>query len=151
MKAPHVFVGDEAFPLRTDLLRPFPGLGLTEAQSIFNYRLSRARRIIENSFGILAAKFRIYRKPIHSSPDRVVAYVKATIVLHNYLQATESSTYCPPSFTDREDSHGNIIPGEWRAFGDSQGLQRVGRTGSNRGSWIACRSCQRSILSVFHE
>ncbi|KAJ8381289.1 hypothetical protein SKAU_G00020670 [Synaphobranchus kaupii] len=37
---PHVFVGDEAFPLRKDLLRPFPGRQLRAPQRVFNYRLS---------------------------------------------------------------------------------------------------------------
>ncbi|XP_003389732.2 PREDICTED: putative nuclease HARBI1 [Amphimedon queenslandica] len=135
--APYVFVGDEAFPLRPDLLRPFPGSNLSEKQSVFNYRLSRARRLIENSFGILASRFRIYRQPIHSSPAKVVAYVKATIVLHNYLRLHESHVYCPPCFTDREDNEGNIINGEWRDNHSSLGLERIGRTGSNRGSWEA--------------
>ena len=135
--APYVFVGDA---LRADLLRPFPGHNLSEKQSVFNYRLSRARRIIENSFGILASQFRIYRQSIHSSPERVVAYIKATIVLHNYLRSNESSVYCPPCFTDGEDGQGNTINGEWRTIANnaqSSGLGRIGRTGSNRGSWEA--------------
>ena len=51
---PYFFVGDDAFPLQPFLMKPFPMRFLTPAQRIFNYRLSRARRISENGFGILA-------------------------------------------------------------------------------------------------
>ena len=63
---PYYFVADQAFPLKTYLLRPFPGNYLPENQRIliFNYRLSRTRRVIENAFGILATKFRVFRRPI---------------------------------------------------------------------------------------
>ena len=49
---PYYLVGDEIFPLKTWLIKPYPGK-LDEKQSIFNYRQSRARRVIENAFGIL--------------------------------------------------------------------------------------------------
>ncbi|KAJ8916993.1 hypothetical protein NQ315_012908 [Exocentrus adspersus] len=53
---PHFFVGDDAFPLKDNLLKPFSGKHLPQNQHIYNYRISRARRCIENTFGVLAAR-----------------------------------------------------------------------------------------------
>jgi hypothetical protein len=130
---PYVIVGDEAFPLKLNMLRPYPGKNLSEPEAIFNYRLSRARRIIENSFGILAARWRLFRRPIIANPDAVVTYTKATIALHNYLRTTESSVYCPPGFVDGEDGAGNTIDGGWRNDEDpSTGLESLRQVGGNR-------------------
>ena len=115
---PYFLVGDEIFPLKNWLLRPYPGTKkgtLTEPKSVFNYRLSRARRVIENTFGILVARWRIFRAPIKASVENIDKYVLATLSLHNYLRQTENAGYCPLGFVDREDADGNIKPGEWRS------------------------------------
>ena len=103
-----------------------------ENEAIFNYRLSRARRIIENSFGILASRWRLFRKPIIAEPDKCVSFCKAAVALHNFLRTTEA-TYCPPGFVDGEDGTGNVIDGTWRADNDTcTGMEPVRRVGSNR-------------------
>uniref|UniRef100_A0A8C5AZ13 DDE Tnp4 domain-containing protein n=1 Tax=Gadus morhua TaxID=8049 RepID=A0A8C5AZ13_GADMO len=83
---PHVFVGDEAFPLMTHLLRPFPGQHHTLEKRVFNYRLSRARLVVECAFGILASRLRMYRRVIGTSPEVAEVCVRATCVLHNFLE-----------------------------------------------------------------
>ena len=52
----YFMVGDDAFGLRQWMMKPYPSKGLTLEERIFNYRLSRARRVVENAFGILAAR-----------------------------------------------------------------------------------------------
>lgn len=86
VRMPHVIVGDEAFPLTTHLMRPFPGKSLTnDRRRVYNYRLSRARRTAENAFGILSQRWRVYRGPIGSSVNTTKLIVQATCVLHNFL------------------------------------------------------------------
>ena len=111
---PYFLVGDEIFALKPWLLRPYPGKNIKEDQSIFNYRLSRARRVIENCFGILAARWRIFRRAIQAKVETVQKIVQATVALHNYLRQTDTACYCPDGFVDSFDGSGNILTGEWR-------------------------------------
>eukprot|EP00102_Acyrthosiphon_pisum_P019617 XP_016656827.1 PREDICTED: uncharacterized protein LOC103308147 [Acyrthosiphon pisum] len=65
MKLPCVLVADDAFALSENIMKPYAtDLNKGSPKRVFNYRLSRARRIIENTFGLLSAVFRIFRKPI---------------------------------------------------------------------------------------
>ena len=96
---PYYLVGDEAFPLQPWLLRPYPEKKNTpEEDAIFSYCLSRARLVIENSLGILAARWRIFLQPIQSNAETVNAIVRAAICLHNFLRQTNSAAYCLKDF-----------------------------------------------------
>lgn len=116
---PYIIVGDEAFLLKSYLLRPYSGKNnLTTEQSIFNYRFSRARRMIENSFGILASQWRVYRKPIISSVETAMTIVQGTICIHNWLRRRdmEKDNYISPGMLDKETAEGDYIRGSWRTI-----------------------------------
>uniref|UniRef100_A0A1Y1N285 DDE Tnp4 domain-containing protein n=1 Tax=Photinus pyralis TaxID=7054 RepID=A0A1Y1N285_PHOPY len=92
LKVPFVVVADDAFPLLPNLLKPYSQRGLSHDCRIFNYRLSRARRVIENAFGILANRFRVLLNPINLSANKTETITLACVVLHNFL-ATRSVSY----------------------------------------------------------
>lgn len=46
--------------------------------------------MIESTFGILAAKWRIYRRPIIASVSTAVKIIQATVCLHNYVIMNEN-------------------------------------------------------------
>ena len=52
-----VIIGDDTFPLRNTLLKPYSKVNLTLKQKIFNYLPSRAKRVSENAFGIWRKDF----------------------------------------------------------------------------------------------
>lgn len=84
---PYVIVGDKAFPFRTYLLRPYSRHHLVgnKEKRIYNYRLSWARRIVENAFGILASRWRVFRRPLDVQPETADKIVLAACCLHNML------------------------------------------------------------------
>lgn len=71
-------------------MKPYPGKGLQELETIYNYRLSIARPVIENAFGILAAKWGILRRPIKSGIEHMEGIITAVICSHIYLKLTET-------------------------------------------------------------
>lgn len=57
---------------------------LTYIQKIYNYRQARGRRVIENTFGIFANVWGIFRTEIRAEPDIVDRIVTAAVCLHNF-------------------------------------------------------------------
>lgn len=100
---PYVAVGDEAFPLLPHLLRPYPGKQLALDKQLFNFRLSRSRRIVENAFGILAARWRVFHTKIAVAPEHANVMVMAACTLHNMLQSLSSASQIQNLVRDAPD------------------------------------------------
>lgn len=85
IEVPFVIVADDAFALKTYLMKPYSFRGQDREEHVYNYRLSRARRMVESTFGLMASKFRVLRSIIELSEDNVNLCVLAICVLHNWL------------------------------------------------------------------
>lgn len=83
----YCIIGDDAFALNHNLMKPYPrSANLSAKQKIFNYRLCRARRVVENAFGILCSRFRIFTRPMDTNLKTVETIIICCCALHNFLR-----------------------------------------------------------------
>lgn len=112
-QCPFVLVGDDAFPLKAYLMRPYAEKELTDECRIFNYHLSRARKTSENAFGILSARFQVFKSPIRTSPTKAKDIALAALTLHNYLRVCSKESYTPADILAWEDvQNAKLLPGQ---------------------------------------
>jgi len=99
-------------------MKPYPGNHTSGSpQRILNQTLSGSQVVVENMFGILATRYRIFKKPISLAPEKVSKITMTCILLHNFLRRskTSASIYTPPGMIDLYDNFGTITqPGSWR-------------------------------------
>lgn len=129
---PHVIVADDAFALKSYLMKPYSQRGLTSEQRIFNYRLSRARRTVESAFGILSQRFRVFCQPIALEPEKVQTVTHAACCLHNFLMRDQASAtvYVPEDIaTDTHTVNAQVF--------NNNHMQHLAQQGSNRTSFDA--------------
>lgn len=53
---------------------------------IYNYRLSRARRTVQNVFSILASQWQLLRRPILAKVSNATKIVQTIVCLYNWLR-----------------------------------------------------------------
>lgn len=94
-----VLLADQAFPLQPHLMKPFPRPGpIGSVSHVFNYNLSSARRIVENAFGRLKARFRIMHKGLECDIDNVNCIIRACCVLNNICE--QLTDHCDASWIE---------------------------------------------------
>lgn len=110
-KFPYYFVGDNAFPLRNNLMRPYAVRGLDNVKRMFNYRLSRGRKSIECVFGMLSQKFQVLLKPITCRKyETIISIVKCTCILHNYIRKNDGVPYTTSTDNPTNSATSKNIP-----------------------------------------
>ncbi|KAG5869621.1 hypothetical protein JTB14_018091 [Gonioctena quinquepunctata] len=100
-----------AFPLITHIMKPYPFRKMTNEQIIFNYRLSRARRLVKNAFGILANRFRCLLNVSAPCPDKVKIITEACCALHNFLSYEMKSYYTRKDPAEEIDNRYTFVYG----------------------------------------
>lgn len=77
-KLPYVLLAD--FRLTENIMKPYSGYHHNDSvERVFNYQLSRARRIVENAFGIASSVFRVLRKPLLLEPEKAALEVMTVV------------------------------------------------------------------------
>ena len=80
------------YPLTTWLMKPYSDCGnLSRKQRKFNYRVSRARVVIESAFGRLKGRWQPLLKRNDGAVEFLPTYVTACCVLHNICEQYNDS------------------------------------------------------------
>lgn len=149
---PYFLLADEAFPLSETIMKVYPGMHKKGTKErIFNYRLCRSRRVVENAFGILSAVFRVLRKPMLLEPDNATSVVMAITHLHNFLRRNDEAAnlYTPPGSFDVEID-GNMKAGLWRQDAESM-TSLLPLVNQPRRSSLAVKQIRDEIARFFME
>jgi hypothetical protein len=88
----HVLLGDEAFGLSKNLLRPYPSKNLSHEKRIYNYRHTSARHVVE-CIGILSNKWHLLHSIILVHPNFVSIIVQCCCVLYNFVRKRDGFVF----------------------------------------------------------
>lgn len=138
---PYYLIGDDAFALRSYMMKPFGTRVLTQDERIYNYRVSRARRVVENSFGILVNRFQVMLNTMNHLPETVRLITKTCVLLHN-LMRTRYPVMQNRLVLDNQARNQGMEDGEWRLDRNLDDTYDV--TAPNRDTKLAKQ--QRNLL-----
>lgn len=96
------------------MLRPYANRSLSVEKRVFLYRLTRARRVVECTFGILANKWRFLHTPISLNMENAIIAVKAACVLHNFVRKRDGYLFEDSLMDEMEGADWTHTRGNYR-------------------------------------
>ena len=110
---PFVLVDDEAFPYIKYLIKHYARTSIKQREQVVKCKISRPKRVVENTFGICALKLRIFQRSIITSVGTVTSITRSAVALHNYLihgrKFGQENNYC------RQRLEEGTCRGQWLA------------------------------------
>ncbi|XP_064088597.1 uncharacterized protein LOC135202984 [Macrobrachium nipponense] len=108
---PFHIVADDAFSLNPWLMKPYSCESQDPTKRLYSFRLSCARCVVENAFGLLQMGWRVFGTTMQQDVEVCNKITLCTCVMHNLALQRYS---CAGTNIDHEDQHHNVIPGTWR-------------------------------------
>ena len=140
---PYFIIGDDAFGLRTFLMKPYAQRGLSRKGRIYNYRISRGCCAVENAFGILAQRWQVLLTTMQQAPNIVQDIIEWCVCLHNLRRVRYPAQQ--NAYLDQEDDTHNLVPGEWRQNANMEDIDHI--AGGNKDTVAGKR--QRELLKLY--
>lgn len=139
---PYTFIGDGGFKLSKNLLTLFnrPQSSNNYQKRIYNYRLSRTRRVIENVFGVISQRFRVLSKVMTVSPETAKLVVGAVCVLHNLLNQRNQRKYHLENIVEESETEVS----DTESYGTEDEYSEIETEDSDTGSYGTENGCSET-------
>ena len=127
------------------MLKPYSERYLDQDQLVFDYRLSCARRVVENLFGIMAKRFLCRLGTLEVHTGKAISISKACLTLHNLLRDHYGVARHE---VDEEDKNNELVPGAWRTDAVMQEVENnLQAPRTNAGSQALCTTLRHYFNS----
>uniref|UniRef100_A0A8R1EJD5 DDE Tnp4 domain-containing protein n=2 Tax=Caenorhabditis japonica TaxID=281687 RepID=A0A8R1EJD5_CAEJA len=78
-------LADNGFGLTKEIMQPYRSSSLSCENMLFNRELSAVRVTVENTFGLLASRFRVFQRALNLTPRNSRSLIISLSVVHNII------------------------------------------------------------------